>query len=146
ELGLVDDPGLERVVLRAVQPVLVVRRAQVHGGRHQLDAVPEGVDTEQAGSEVGREQREGRLLPLRPEDRLLLRNSDRTQPVRAAAVVDAVHAALPTVLACGAGNPPPACSNAWATRRTVASSKCLPMIIIPVGNPLTTPAGTLQAG
>ena len=45
----------------------------------------------------------------------------------------------------GAGKPPTACSNACATRSTVASSKCLPMIIIPVGRPFDQ-AGRHVAG
>ena len=46
----------------------------------------------------------------------------------------------------GAGKPPTACSKACATRSTVASSKCLPTIIIPTGSPSASPAGTEQAG
>ena len=46
----------------------------------------------------------------------------------------------------GAGKPPTACSKVWATRRHVASSKCLPMIISPAGRPSTRPAGTDVAG
>ena len=73
---------------------------------HLLDAVAELVDAEEPRPEAHGEHGEGRLLPVRAEDRLAVRDHDGAEAVGPAEVVHSVHDWLPTLADVGAREAP----------------------------------------
>src|SRR5687767_11427285 len=78
-------------LLQAPQPVLVVARGQVLGGRHLLARVAGLVDVPLAEKAGGQRERERLALPLAVEDGLVALDVHGTEAVHAAEVVGAVH-------------------------------------------------------
>src|SRR5207244_12384023 len=95
ELVARDEAALREERLEAQEPLLVVARGQVPGGRDPLARVARHVDVPLAQEARGHRERERAALPLVVEDGLVLLALDRPHPVHAAHVVDAVHRGPP---------------------------------------------------